>query len=111
MAAGSRIGNGVIIQNGVNISARSQVSNQVKLNVNANIMHDCIIEEFCTIAPNAITLGYVRMGHCSFLGANSTILPRVSVGQNVVIGAGAVVTLDLDGGKTYVGNPARQIKK
>jgi acetyltransferase-like isoleucine patch superfamily enzyme len=43
------------------------------------------------------------------IGSNATILP-VSICDNVVIGAGSVVTKDISSPGFYVGNPARKIK-
>ena len=43
------------------------------------------------------------------IGSNATILP-VEICKNVVIGAGAVVTKDIDEGGVYAGNPAKKIK-
>jgi acetyltransferase-like isoleucine patch superfamily enzyme len=42
------------------------------------------------------------------IGSNATILP-IEICNNVVIGAGAVVTKDITESGTYVGNPARKI--
>jgi UDP-2-acetamido-3-amino-2,3-dideoxy-glucuronate N-acetyltransferase len=41
------------------------------------------------------------------IGANATILPGVSIGQNAMVGAGAVVTHDVPANAIVVGNPAR----
>ena len=46
------------------------------------------------------------IGNNVLIGSNSTILP-VSICDDVVIGAGAVVTKDIKNPGTYVGNPAR----
>ncbi|MBT7866808.1 MAG: N-acetyltransferase, partial [Opitutales bacterium] len=43
------------------------------------------------------------------IGSNATILP-VSICDRVVIGAGAVVTKDIDQPGTYAGNPARKLR-
>ena len=43
------------------------------------------------------------------IGSNATILP-VEICKNVVIGAGAVVTKDIEEGGVYAGNPAKKIK-
>ncbi len=43
------------------------------------------------------------------IGSNATILP-VNICDNVVIGAGAVVTKDINFPGTYIGNPAKKIK-
>jgi acetyltransferase-like isoleucine patch superfamily enzyme len=50
------------------------------------------------------------IGNNVSIGSNATILP-VSICNNVVIGAGAVVTQDITESGVYAGNPARFIKK
>ena len=40
------------------------------------------------------------------IGANATILPGIRIGQNALIGAGAVVTKDVPANAIVVGNPA-----
>ncbi len=45
------------------------------------------------------------------IGANSTILPGVVIGENALVGAGSVVTHDVPPGAVVVGNPASLIKK
>ena len=43
------------------------------------------------------------------IGSNATILP-VRIADRVVVGAGAVVTKDLDEPGVYAGNPARKLR-
>ncbi len=50
-----------------------------------------------------------RLGNRVFVGSNSTILP-VTICDDVVIGAGSVVTSDVMEPGTYAGNPARKIR-
>lgn len=45
------------------------------------------------------------------VGANSTILPGVVIGENALVGAGSVVTRDVPPGAVVAGNPARVIKQ
>ena len=45
-----------------------------------------------------------------YVASNSTVVGDIHVGDNVIIGAGSVVTEDLPGNGVYVGNPARFIK-
>ncbi|MCH5330753.1 MAG: galactoside O-acetyltransferase, partial [Alistipes sp.] len=46
-----------------------------------------------------------------WIGAGSTILPGVTVGENAVVGAGSVVTKDVEDNTVVAGNPARLIKR
>ena len=50
-----------------------------------------------------------KIGNQVSIGSNATILP-VSICDRVVIGAGAVVTKDIDQPGIYAGNPARKLR-
>lgn len=77
-----------------------------------------------TIAPNAyilahdastkMHLGYTRIGKVDigdrvFIGAAAIVLPGVRIGNNVVIGAGSVVSQDIPDNVVACGNPARAL--
>lgn len=53
----------------------------------------------------------VTIGNNVWIGGNVTILPGVTVGDNVVIGAGSVVTKDVAPDTVVAGNPAKFIKR
>lgn len=53
----------------------------------------------------------VYVGDGSWIGADTTILPGVRIGKGVVVGAGSLVTKDLDDNCIYVGRPAYKIKE
>lgn len=53
----------------------------------------------------------VVIGNNVWIGGSATILPGVTIGDNVVVGAGAVVTKDVPSDVVVGGNPARIIKK
>ena len=52
----------------------------------------------------------ITIGKNVWIGANCTICPGVSIGDNTVIGAGSVVTKDIPEGVVAVGNPARVLR-
>ena len=54
-------------------------------------------------------VGRIRIGNDVFVGAQSIILPNVSIGDRVVIGAGSVVTKDIPSNSVAAGNPCRII--
>ena len=53
----------------------------------------------------------VRIGNDVWIGGNVTILPGVTIGNNVVVAAGAVVTKDVPDNSLVVGVPARLIRE
>lgn len=53
----------------------------------------------------------IIVGNNVWLGGNVIVLPGVSIGDNVVIGAGSVVTKDIPSNSLAVGNPCKVIKK
>lgn len=53
----------------------------------------------------------VTIGDNVWIGGNVTILPGVSIGNNVTIGAGSVVTKDIPDNVVAVGNPCRAVKR
>jgi len=46
----------------------------------------------------------VKIGRCCIIGANSVVLPGVTIGEGTSVGAGSVVTKDLDPWGVYIGN-------
>ena len=60
-----------------------------------------------TIAENAEP---IRIGNNVWIGCNVTIIGGVTVGNDVVIGAGSVVTRDIPAGVIAFGNPCRVIR-
>lgn len=52
----------------------------------------------------------ITLGDDVWIGANSVVLPGVTIGKGAVIGAGAVVTKDIPEYAIAIGNPARVIK-
>lgn len=107
----AKINEGCIIQSGVNISANVTLAGFVKMNSCSNVMHDCLIGQYVTIAPNAVLLGRVEIGDFAYIGANSTVLPGKKIGNSSIVGAGAVVTKNFGDRTISVGNPARILKE
>lgn len=54
--------------------------------------------------------GKIKIGDNCFIGQNSLILPGVTLGNNIIVGAGSIVTKSfLDDGIIIAGNPAKKI--
>lgn len=101
----AKLGTGVVIQSGVNVSTLVTIGHFVKLNSLSNVMHDSLIGDFVTIAPNAVVLGRVKICGLAYIGANATVLSGITLGRDSVVGAGSVVTKNVDDETVVVGNP------
>lgn len=57
--------------------------------------------------PKLDFFGKVRIKNNVYIGNNSMIMPGVTIGNDVIIGAGSIVTKSIPDGKIAAGNPAR----
>ncbi len=57
--------------------------------------------------PDFDTFGKVTVGSWCYLGTNALIMPGVTIGDNVLVAAGSVVTKSVPSGMVVGGNPAR----
>lgn len=53
----------------------------------------------------------VKIGNSVWLGGNTVVCPGVTIGDNVVIGAGSVVTKDIPDWSIAAGNPCKVLRK
>ena len=60
---------------------------------------------------HVITCKPIHICRRAWIGAGSTILPGVTVGENAVVGAGSVVTHDVEPNTIVAGNPAKLIRR
>lgn len=128
VGAGSTIEDYTVVNNGVGevvigeharLGVGSVVMGPVEIGDNTITGQNCLItgldhnfHEFGTpIKDQGVTTNPTHIGKGSFIGANVSILPGVFIGDNVVVGAGSVVTKDIPNNHMAVGNPARIVKK
>jgi maltose O-acetyltransferase len=69
------------------------------------LCHDASTKTFL----NHTKIGRVTIGNNVFIGAESVVLPGVSIGDNVIIGANSTVTHDVPEGTVVAGTPAKVI--
>lgn len=69
------------------------------------LCHDASTKQFL----NHTKIGRVTIGNNVFIGAESVVLPGVTIGNNVIIGANSTVTHDIPDGSVAAGTPARVI--
>ena len=102
-----KIGNNVTIKCGVQVWDGIELEDNVMIGSNVTFTND--------MYPKAKNKDWklLRTKICkgASVGAGSTLLPGITIGENALIGAGSVVTKDVPAGEIWVGNPAHFIKK
>lgn len=119
------------IGDNVSIGTNTVVEHHVKLGHNVRIHGQVFVAEFSIvedeawIGPNVVLTNarYPRSFHVkdelvgptikigAKIGANSTLLPGVTIGNDALVGAGSVVVRDVSPGTVVAGNPAREINR
>lgn len=117
---GSFVGPFVEIQKDVNIGERTKIQSHTFVCELVDIGNDCFIGHGVMFINDTFEKGgpargdknlwkATTIGNRVSIGSNATILP-INICDDVVIGAGAVVTKTITEAGVYVGNPARKIK-
>ncbi len=110
------VGKNVIVEEGCIVCAGTVLAIASKLyfnsiiNLNCTIGHDAVLEEYCTVHPGTNISGKVVVGACTDIGTGSKIIQGIQIASGSILGAGTVVTKNLEVQGTYVGVPARRIK-
>lgn len=91
------------------VAAGASVGRACILNHRALLDHESVLGAGSHLAPGVTVCGCVTIGERVMIGAGAVVLPYLNIGHDAVIGAGAVVTRDVPPFAVVVGNPARVV--
>ena len=106
----NKIGKGCIICASVIITVNIKIGDFVILNLSCTVGHDTIIGNYSSFMPTVNISGEVIIEDCVYVGTGAKIINQLTIGQNTIVGAGAVVSKSLPSNCTAVGVPAKVIK-
>lgn len=111
----------VVIGNNVEIGAHDNISrgsggdtvieDYVKIDALIHIGHDVHLHKNVEITAGAVVGGFVDAKEGAYIGINSVIRNRISLGVNSFVGMGSTVTKSVEDSITVVGNPAKPFEK
>lgn len=108
----AQIGEGTLIYPGAMIMAGDvKIGDFAVVHINSTVGHDSHVGDYVQINPGCNISGWSRLDGSVMVGTGVKIIPKIHVGNNAIIGAGAVVTKDIPENCTAVGVPAKIIKK
>lgn len=107
---GLKAGKNLSIQEGVIIDPGHcwliEIGDNVTLAPRVHILaHDASTKQ----ALGYTRIGRVTIGNNVFIGASTVVLPNVHIGDNVIIGAGSIVSKDLPSDGVYLGQPCYKV--
>jgi sugar O-acyltransferase (sialic acid O-acetyltransferase NeuD family) len=106
-----KLGKGITVMAGVIFNPKSIIGDFTFFATGAQVEHDCIIEDFASVSAGSVMGGHVKLGKFSALTLNVTVLDRLEIGINTVVGAGSLVLKSLPDNVLAYGNPAVIIRE
>lgn len=108
------IGPGAVLAEYSMITADATIGTGFHCNIYSYVAHDCIIGDYVTFAPRVSLNGRINVGNNVYVGSDATFLPGqegkpLVIGDGAVVGAGAVVTKNVEPGTVVVGSPAKPL--
>ncbi|UCD51576.1 MAG: acetyltransferase [Phycisphaerales bacterium] len=110
VSASARIGAGTVVRAQSAIGPETQIGENCIIGYGAMISHNCLIGDGAHLSSGVNVAGSVKIGRATWVGIGATIIDPKSVGDDCVVGAGAVVTNDVPDGVVAYGVPARVVR-
>lgn len=104
------IGEGTVIMPLANVGPNSNIGRFCIINTSSSLDHDCRAEDFSSLAPKAVTAGFVRVGAYSALSMGVSVMQGVSIGRHVIIGANSYVNKSIVDDVVAYGIPCRVVR-
>ena len=86
-----------------------KIEDNVLIGSNNLISHNTVIEKNCFLTSNITLGGHITIGANSFVGLSATINQRVKIGKECIIGAGTLITKDVNDREVYAQNSSKKL--
>ena len=86
-----------------------KIGDNVLIGSNNLISHNTVIENNCFLTSNITLGGHITIGANSFIGLSATINQRVKIGKECIIGAGTLITKNVNDKEVYAENSSKKL--
>lgn len=96
---------------GSQVGSRAQVGFACIINTLSSVDHDCVLGDYSQVTAGVTFGGTVVVGKNCFFGIKSGVIPNVTIGDDVVVLAGSLVTASVPNRVMVGGSPARLMRR
>lgn len=107
----AKLGKGIAIADYCNVHPDVTLGDNIIIGPMSSVAHDSLVESHVHLSSGCRLAGNVTIKECADLGTAVSVIPGKTIGENSVLGAGAVVVKDIEPNCLAVGIPAKKIKK
>ncbi|MCT4587340.1 MAG: acetyltransferase [Carboxylicivirga sp.] len=105
-----KLGVGIAVMANAVLNPDAVVEDFCIINTGAQLEHNCYMCEYSHLSAGSITGGKVKIGKYSTITLGVVLVDRLNIGENTVVGSGAVVLKDIPDNVLAYGNPAKVIR-
>jgi sugar O-acyltransferase (sialic acid O-acetyltransferase NeuD family) len=110
VGGGSVVGPGTVLLAGAVLTADVTVGSHVAVMPQAVLTHDCVVEDYVTIASGVRLGGGAVLEQGAYVGAGALIREGITVGAWSLVGMGSIVLRDVPSDEIWAGTPARKLR-
>lgn len=102
-----KVGKGVIVYPGTSINYETNIEDFVIINMNGAIGHNCLLQQYVTLAPGVNLGGFTEIGEATDIGIGTSTRQGTKIGKGVVVGGQSMVVQNINDNIKVKGVPAK----
>lgn len=111
IAESAVIGTGSVVMAGAVVNPGTKIGKGCIINTCSSVDHDCTVGDYVHVSVGSHLCGAVCIGEETWIGAGAIVSNNIDICGGCIVGAGAVVVKDIEVSGTYTGVPAKMINK
>lgn len=105
------VGEGTVLMANAVAGTNSRIGRFCVMSIQSALGHDCLLEDFSSMAPSSCVAGSVTLGERAVVSMAGVVKQGVRIGADAVLGANSYLNRDLDAHTVAFGSPARDVRR